>query len=100
MSTDELKLWTINTGPEEQIKINGILYVARKTRGPHNVEFTTRDLQYDSEHISRIGNLPLKYNHGFDNRFGDREIGNVTSAKLTNTGAIFIECQVLAVSCL
>ena len=90
----EPRLWAINAGPNEQIKVNGILYMTRKSRGPHNVEFTTRDLQHDSEHIRRIGSLPLKYNHGFDDRFGDREIGYVSSAKLTNTGAVFIECEV------
>lgn len=94
MSEAEPKLWSINAGPNEEIKINGILYMTRKTRGPHNIEFTTRDLEYEYGHIQRIGNLPLKYNHGNDPRFGDREIGRVSSARLLNTGAVFIECFV------
>lgn len=87
--------FAINTGEQERIQLNGILYRVRKNRGPNNMELIDRDLKWGATtDVSRLHDVPLKYDHGKDPRFGHREIGRISSARLLNTNLIFIECYI------
>lgn len=80
---------------EGQIKLNGILYRVRETRGKRNRELTIKDLGKNATtSVESLIGKPVKYEHGKDKRFGHVYVGYVETARILNTGVIFIEVSI------
>jgi hypothetical protein len=83
------------TGP---IKLNGIVYSVKKSRGKRNREFIVQDFDHNKPtSLANLQTVPLRYEHGdpeFKTSFLDKPIGVPTKIMMTNVNEIYGEFDV------
>jgi hypothetical protein len=80
------------------IKLNGIVYSVKKSRGKRNREFVVGDFAPDkTSSLANLQSVPLRYEHGhpeFNVSFIDKPIGVPTKIMMTNVNEIYGEFDI------
>jgi hypothetical protein len=83
------------TGP---IKLNGIVYPVKKSRGKRNREFILQDFDPDkTTSLANLQSVPLRYEHGepmYKVSFLEKPVGVPTKIMMTNVNEIYGEFDV------